>query len=66
MSAKTRKSAVRVPESPQPEIGSYRGQHLTLAQRQVATELGRTNVTVDESESPLAWLAPGAAATAAP
>ena len=28
-----------------------------LAERQIATEFGRANVTVDESESPLAWLA---------
>jgi hypothetical protein len=38
-------------------LGDYRGQHLDLAERQIATECGRTNVTIDESESPLAWLA---------
>jgi hypothetical protein len=57
MSGKARKSAARAPEPLRPEIGSFRGQHLALAQRQIATELGRANVTVDESESPLAWLA---------
>jgi hypothetical protein len=57
MSDKARKSAGRAPEPPQPEIDPFRGQHLALAQRQIATQLGRTNVTVDESESPLAWLA---------
>jgi hypothetical protein len=57
MSGKTRKSASRVPEPPQPEIDAFRGQHLALAQRQIATELGRANVIVDEAESPLAWLA---------
>jgi hypothetical protein len=46
-----------MPESPQPAIGSFRGQHLALAQRQVATEQGHASVIVDEAESPLAWLA---------
>jgi len=30
---------------------------LALAECQVATDLGRVSVTVDEAESPLAWLA---------
>ena len=57
MSGNTGKSANRAGEPPAPAIDCYRGQHLDLAERQIATELGRTNVTVDESESPLAWLA---------
>lgn len=44
-------------EKPRPAIDSYRGRHLTLVQRRVQTEAGTTSVTVDESESPLAWLA---------
>jgi hypothetical protein len=36
---------------------SFRAQHLVLAQRQVLTDDGRTNVVVDETESPLSWLA---------
>jgi hypothetical protein len=56
MSGKSRK-AVRGPEPPRAEIDRYRGRHLSLAQRQIATEFGRASVTVDESESPLAWLA---------
>jgi hypothetical protein len=51
------KSASRAGEPPAPDIDRYRGQHLDLAERQIATECGRTNVTIDESESPLAWLA---------
>jgi Domain of unknown function (DUF6456)/Bacterial dnaA protein helix-turn-helix len=51
------KPAVRAGEPPVPEIDNFRGQHLNLAERQIATELGRANVTVDYSESPLAWLA---------
>jgi hypothetical protein len=53
----TGKSANRVPEPPAPAIDCYRGQHLELAERQIATELGRANVTVNDAESPLAWLA---------
>jgi hypothetical protein len=57
MSGKVRKSAGRASESPQPTIDAFIGQHLELAQRQIATEFGRASVTVNESESPLAWLA---------
>ena len=41
----------------EPEIGEFRARHLALGRRQVVTESGRAQVTVDESESPLAWLA---------
>jgi hypothetical protein len=51
------KTAGRSGKPPAPEIDRFRGQHLDLGERQIATELGRSNVTVDESESPLAWLA---------
>ena len=44
-------------ELQQPEIDSFRAQHLVLGEREVATEAGRTKVVVDENESPLAWLA---------
>ena len=47
----------RVAEVQQLDIDSFRGQHLSLAQHQIATEFGRASVTVDEGESPLAWLA---------
>lgn len=56
LSGKSRKT-VRAPEPPRAQIDRYRGRHLALAQRQIATEFGRASVTVDESESPLAWLA---------
>lgn len=55
MSGKIRKSVA--PEPPQPAIDAFRGQHLALAQRQIATDHGRVSVTIDDSESPLAWLA---------
>lgn len=57
MNVKPRKTVVGSGESQQPAIDVFLGQHLELAQRQVATEFGRVSVTVDESESPLAWLA---------
>jgi hypothetical protein len=56
MSARVRKAA-RLPAHPVPEIDRFRAQHLSLAQRQIVTEFGRAAVVVDESESPLAWLA---------
>ncbi len=57
MSHRVPKFPVRPPEALQPRIDSFRRQHLQVVQRQIATEFGRANVTVDESESPLAWLA---------
>lgn len=47
---------LRPGEPPTPTIDRYRGQHLELAERQIATGRGRARVTVDEAESPLAWL----------
>ena len=57
MSGKTRKPAKYVPDPPRPEINTFRSQHLALAQRQIATELGAVSVLIDDGESPLAWLA---------
>jgi hypothetical protein len=44
-------------DTPGPVIDAYRGRHLALASHQVQTEFGAASVTIDESESPLAWLA---------
>jgi hypothetical protein len=41
----------------EPIVDRFRAQHLVLMQRQFMTEDGRTNVVVDETESPLSWLA---------
>ena len=57
MSGKNRKPAKRSPDLQQPEINAFRGRHLALAQRQIATELGAASVLIDDGESPLAWLA---------
>src|SRR5215472_1412484 len=54
---KRRKSVRRIPQPPQPTIDSFRAQHLTLGKREIITDLGRASVTVDETESPLVWLA---------
>jgi len=54
---KRRKSARHIPQPPQPTIDSFRAQHLALGKREIITDLGRASVTVDETESPLAWLA---------
>ena len=52
-----KKPAARLPDTAQPEIGDFRSRHLALGRRQLVTEFGRASVTVDEAESPLAWLA---------
>jgi hypothetical protein len=54
---KRRKSIRQYPPPGEPIVDQFRAQHLGLAQRQIITELGRTSVMVDESESPLVWLA---------
>jgi len=51
------KSIARPGEPQRPAIDCFRGQHMALAERQIASEHGRAQVTVDDSESPLAWLA---------
>jgi len=57
MSGKLRKSLVPAPGRLDPSINAFRGQHLALANRQIATDRGTASVTVDEAESPLVWLA---------
>lgn len=49
---------VQVPNDRQrPQIDSARAQHLRVTERAIATDDGPAIVTVDDSESPLAWLA---------
>jgi hypothetical protein len=47
----------RAADTQQPAVDRFRGQHLALQRQQIVTEIGRADVTVDELESPLAWLA---------
>lgn len=39
------------------DVGAFRAQHLQLAEREVMLEDGPARVTVNDNESPLAWLA---------
>ncbi|NEW91295.1 DUF6456 domain-containing protein [Rhodopseudomonas sp. BR0M22] len=39
------------------EVDSFRASHLDLAERDIMTAEGLARVTIDDSESPLAWLA---------
>jgi hypothetical protein len=43
--------------SQRPDIDPLRLQHLRLAEAEILTPEGRTAVSIDEAESPLAWLA---------
>lgn len=54
---KRRKPTIRAVTPDAAEIGDFRAQHLSLAERQIMTEDGFARVTIDEGESPLAWLA---------
>lgn len=38
-------------------VDAFRAQHLVLAERDIETPAGRSGVTMNEAESPLAWLA---------
>jgi hypothetical protein len=52
------KSTPREAESARAEgIDSFRAQHLDVATRQIMTETGAISVLVNDSESPLSWLA---------
>ena len=57
MNAKSRKAAPRPPRQQRPAIDPILGQHLNLARREIEMTHGREDVTVNESESPLLWLA---------
>jgi hypothetical protein len=54
---RARRRRSRRVETAEPSIDPFRARHLALGRRQVATEHGAAAVTVDEQESPLAWLA---------
>lgn len=44
-------------DAPSAEIDPLRARHMTLTERVIDTELGAQSVTMDDAESPLAWLA---------
>jgi hypothetical protein len=47
---KRRKKSAAIYGRQEPIVDRFRAQHLVLAQRQVLTDDGRTNVVVDETE----------------
>ena len=52
------KPVAQRPDGTGPEpVDRFRARHLNLETRQIATEAGFASVTVNDSESPLAWLA---------
>lgn len=53
-SGKIRQPATQIPGD---AVDAFRAQHLDLATRDLMTEAGLTKVVVNDSESPLAWLA---------
>jgi hypothetical protein len=53
-SGKIRPQAVPVSDA---DVGAFRAQHLDLSKRALMTETGVMQVIVNDSESPLAWLA---------
>jgi hypothetical protein len=53
----SQKSGGALPPQQRPDINPQRARHLRAAERAIDTEFGRATVTVDEAESPLAWLA---------
>lgn len=55
MKSRTRRSPAA--DKPTPDVGPFRAQHLALAERVIATGHGARSVTMDDAESPLAWLA---------
>jgi hypothetical protein len=55
MTSRTRRSPAADKSSP--DIGLFRAQHLALAERVIRTDDGARTVTMDDAESPLAWLA---------
>lgn len=52
-----RKTASAPADPSAADIGRFRARHLALGQRTIEMPEGTVNVTVDEAESPLAWLA---------
>src|SRR5690348_2311310 len=52
-----RKAQPRTIQVKQPDIDTFRAQHLSLTRKVIVTEVGSNNVVIDEAESPLVWLA---------
>lgn len=57
MKARINRNPVTQASKPALEVDRFRAQHLALAEHFIDTVDGTQSVTVDEAESPLAWLA---------
>jgi hypothetical protein len=57
MKVKTKRSPAAAPNAGAAEVDSFRAQHMTLTERVIDTQHGAQSVTMDDAESPLAWLA---------
>ena len=55
MKSRTRRSPAA--DKSTPDVGLFRARHLALAERVIAVDDGPRTVTMDDAESPLAWLA---------
>ena len=57
MKRSSKKTAVRRVEHSAEAVDNFRAQHLDISTREIMTENGVVSVMVNDSESPLAWLA---------
>lgn len=57
MTVKPQKVPASATDLLQPDVSSFRAQHLALGAREITGADGCAKVVVDENESPLAWLA---------
>ncbi|HEX5509082.1 MAG TPA: DUF6456 domain-containing protein [Pseudolabrys sp.] len=57
MKGRNQKQPACLPHALHPHIDRFRAQHLNLSRQRVAIGNGYADVTVDEAESPLVWLA---------
>jgi hypothetical protein len=57
LKVKTKRNPAVTPNAGSAEVDPFRAQHMTLAARVIDTGHGAQSVTMDDAESPLAWLA---------
>lgn len=57
LKVKTKRNPAATPNAGSAEVDPFRAQHMTLTERVINTAHGAQSVTMDDAESPLAWLA---------
>lgn len=57
MKLKTKRRPAAASNAGSADVGPFRAQHMTLTERVIDTAHGAQSVTIDDAESPLAWLA---------